>query len=112
MKMIVAVIKTDKLDFVKKGLAEAGFPALTTYEVKGRGRQSGIVQTVNGYTLYADLLPKTKVEVVVEDERLEEAIDVIVENCRTGSIGDGKIFVSNVEQIVRVRTGETGEEAI
>lgn len=112
MKMIVAVIKTDKLDFVKKGLAEAGFPALTTYEVKGRGRQSGIVQTVNGYTLYADLLPKTKVEVVVQDERLQEAIDVIVENCRTGSIGDGKIFVSNVEQAVRIRTGDRGKEAV
>jgi nitrogen regulatory protein P-II 1 len=112
MKKIEAYIKPDKLSFVKEGLAKGGFPALTTYEVKGRGRQTGIVQSVNGFTLYADLLPKVKVEVVVEAKDLDRAIDIIVENARTGSIGDGKVFVTNVEEVVRVRTGERGKEAI
>jgi len=112
MKQIEAIIKTDKLEFVKKALAEGGFPALTTYEVKGRGRQTGIVQTVNGHTLYADLLPKTKIEIVVKNDRVDEAVDIIVENARTGSIGDGKIFISSLDDVVRVRTGESGEDAI
>lgn len=112
MKKIEAYIKPDKLAPVKDALAKAGFPALTTYEVKGRGRQTGIVQMVNGHTLYADLLPKTKIEMVVEAKELEAVIDVIVDKARTGTIGDGKIFVSNVEDIVRVRTGERGKAAI
>lgn len=112
MKKIEAFIKPDKLSFVKEGLAKGGFPALTTYEVKGRGRQTGIVQTVNGFTLYADLLPKVKIELVVQTENLDRAIDIIAENARTGSIGDGKIFVTNIEQAVRIRTGERGKEAI
>ncbi|MBN1583208.1 MAG: P-II family nitrogen regulator [Anaerolineae bacterium] len=112
MKKIEAFIKPDKLSFVKEALAKAGFPALTTYEVKGRGRQTGIVQTVNGFTLYADLLPKVKIEIVVQAEQLDRVIEVIVENARTGSIGDGKIFVSDIEEVVRVRTGERGKEAI
>lgn len=85
---------------------------MTTYEVKGRGRQTGIVQSVGGFTLYADLLPKVKVEVVVKAEDLPRAIDIIAETARTGSIGDGKIFVSNVEEVVRIRTGEAGPDAI
>jgi nitrogen regulatory protein P-II 1 len=112
MKKIEAFIKPDKLSMVKDALARAGFPALTTYEVKGRGRQTGIVQTVNGFTLYADLLPKVKIEIVVEAKDLDEAVKVVVENARTGSIGDGKIFVSTIEEVVRVRTGEKGKEAI
>lgn len=112
MKKIEAFIKPDKLSLVKDSLAKGGFPALTTYEVKGRGRQTGIVQTVNGFTLYADLLPKVKLEVVVQAEQVEKAIEIIVESARTGTIGDGKIFVSNIEEIVRVRTGERGKEAI
>jgi nitrogen regulatory protein P-II 1 len=112
MKKIEAYIKPDKLAPVKDGLAKAGFPAMTTYEVKGRGRQTGIVQTVNGFTLYADLLPKVKIELVVEAAQLDKAIGVIVENARTGTIGDGKIFVSDIEDVVRVRTGERGKEAV
>lgn len=112
MKKIEAFIRPDKLSLVKDALAKAGFPALTTHEVKGRGRQTGIVQTIGGFTLYADLLPKVKIEMVVEARHLERAIEVIVENARSGSIGDGKIFVSNIEEIIRVRTGERGKEAI
>jgi nitrogen regulatory protein P-II 1 len=93
-------------------MAKAGFPAMTTYEVKGRGRQTGIVQSVNGFTLYADLLPKTKIEIVVPADDLEKVIDIIIEKARTGTIGDGKIFISDVEQVVRVRTGERGRKAI
>jgi nitrogen regulatory protein P-II 1 len=112
VKKIEAYIKPDKLSPVKDALAKAGFPALTTYEVKGRGRQTGIVQTVNGFTLYADLLPKVKLEIVVEANELEKVLEVIVEHARTGTIGDGKIFVSSIEDVVRVRTGERGKEAI
>jgi len=112
MKKIEAFIKPDKLAPVKDELAKAGFPALTTYEVKGRGRQTGIVQTVNGFTLYADLLPKVKIEIVVQAAELDKVIEVIVENARTGTIGDGKIFVSDIEDVIRVRTGERGKEAI
>jgi nitrogen regulatory protein P-II 1 len=112
VKKVEAFIKPDKLSPVKDALAKAGFPALTTYEVKGRGRQTGIVQTVDGFTLYADLLPKVKLELVVEAQELEKVLEVIVENARTGTIGDGKIFVSNIEEVVRVRTGERGREAI
>lgn len=112
MKKIEAFIRPDKLSFVKDALAKGGFPALSTYEVKGRGRQTGIVQTVNGFTLYADLLPKVKIELVVKDENVERAIGVIVEQARSGNIGDGKIFISDVIDIVRIRTGERGEEAI
>jgi nitrogen regulatory protein P-II 1 len=112
MKKIEAIIRTEKLSQVKAALAKGGYPGMTTYEVKGRGRQSGVVQTINGHTIYADLLPKTKIEIVVNDEDLEEAIRIIIENARTETIGDGKIFVQPVEEVVRVRTGERGRDAV
>lgn len=112
MKKIEAVIRSEKLSGVKAALAKEGYPALTTYEVKGRGRQSGIVQTLNGQKLYADLLPKTKIELFVNDKNLEKALKLIIENAKTGSIGDGKIFVSTVDEVIRIRTGERGEEAV
>ncbi len=112
MKKIEAIIKTEKLSQVKKALAEKGFPGMTTYEVKGRGQQSGVVQTINGQTIYADLLPKTKVEIVVNDKDLAEALDTIIENAQTGTIGAGKVFVQPVEEVIRIRTGERGEDAV
>ena len=112
MKKIEALIRPDKLGSVKSKLAKGGYPALTTYEVKGRGRQSGIVQTVNGHTLYADLLPKAKIDLVVKDEEVDEAVRIIVEETRTGAIGDGKIFVSTIDEVIRIRTGDIGTEAV
>jgi len=112
MKKIEAIIRNEKLNFVKKNLAEAGFSALTTYEVKGRGKQTGIIQVLNGTEIYADLLPKTKIDIVIPTEDTEQVISIITENSKTGSIGDGKIFISNVEEVVRVRDGERGKEIV
>jgi nitrogen regulatory protein P-II 1 len=112
MKKVEAVIKPAKLSAVREALAKAGFPSLTTYEVKGRGRQSAVGTTPDGITLYAGLLPKVKIEIVTEAETVEAVIKIIVETARTGEIGDGKIFVSDIEDVLRVRTGERGKEAI
>jgi nitrogen regulatory protein P-II 1 len=112
MKKIEAIIRNEKLNFVKKALAEAGFSALTTYEVKGRGKQTGIIQVLNGTKVYADLLPKTKIDIVIPTKDTEKVISIIMENSRTGNIGDGKIFISNVENVVRVRDGERGKEIV
>jgi nitrogen regulatory protein P-II 1 len=112
MKKIEAIIKPDMFSTVKLALAKAGYPSLTAYDVKGRGKQSGIIETVEGKSIRADILPKTKIEVVVKDEDATEVIDVIAKTAGTGTIGDGKIFVSTVEDAVRIRTGEKGNEAI
>jgi nitrogen regulatory protein P-II 1 len=112
MKKIEAIIRNEKLNFVKKALAEAGFSALTTYEVKGRGKQTGIIQILNGTKVYADLLPKTKVDIVVPAEDAEKVISIIIKKSRTGSIGDGKIFISNIEEVARVRDGERGKRIV
>ena len=112
MKKVEAVIKSAKFSAVREALAKAGFSSLTTYEVKGRGRQSAVGTTPDGITLYAGLLKKVKIEVVTEAENVEKVIEIIIEAARTGEIGDGKIFVSNIEEVVRVRTGERGKEAI
>jgi nitrogen regulatory protein P-II 1 len=112
MKKVEAVIKPAKLSGVREALAKAGFPSLTTYEVKGRGRQSAVGTTPDGITLYAGLLPKVKIEIVTEAENVEAVIQIIVETARTGEIGDGKIFVSDIEDVLRVRTEERGKEAI
>lgn len=112
MKKIEAVIRCEKFSYVKDALAKAGFTSLTTYDVKGRGRQSGVVGVVDGKTIRADLLPKTKVEMIVEDKDVNAAIDVIVTTAATGVIGDGKIFVSPIEEVIRVRTRERGSDAI
>jgi Nitrogen regulatory protein PII len=112
MKKVETVIRTDKFEAVKNALATQGFTSLTTYEVKGRGKQSGIIETVGGHQVRADLLPKTKIEVVAEDADVEVIIDIIIANAATGTIGDGKIFVSPIDQVVRIRTKEENSKAL
>ncbi len=112
MKKIEAVIKPFKLDEVREGLSEIGVSGLTVTEVKGFGRQKGHTELYRGAEYVVDFLPKVKVEVVVPDALVDKAIEAIVKAARTGKIGDGKIFVVEVPQVVRIRTGETGEDAV
>jgi nitrogen regulatory protein P-II 1 len=112
MKKIEAIIKPFKLDEVREALAEVGVTGLTVTEVKGFGRQKGHTELYRGAEYVVDFLPKVKVEVVVGADKAEAVIDAIVKAARTGKIGDGKIFVTSVEQVVRIRTGETNEAAI
>jgi nitrogen regulatory protein P-II 1 len=112
MKKIEAVIKPFKLDEVREALSEIGVNGLTVTEVKGFGRQKGHTELYRGAEYEVDFLPKVKIEVVVPNSLLETAMDAVIRSARTGKIGDGKIFVSTVEQVVRIRTGETGEAAI
>ena len=112
MKKIEAVVKPFKLDEVREALSEIGVTGLTVTEVKGFGRQKGHTELYRGAEYVVDFLPKVKVEVVVGDALAEKAVDAIVKAARTGKIGDGKIFVTHVEQVVRIRTGETGEDAV
>jgi nitrogen regulatory protein P-II 1 len=112
MKRITAIIKPFKLDEVREALAEVGVTGLTVTEVKGFGRQKGHTELYRGAEYVVDFLPKVKLEVVVPDGTLDGAIDAIVKAARTGRIGDGKIFVTQVEQVIRIRTGETGPEAV
>jgi len=112
MKKIEAVIKPFKLDDVREALSEVGISGLTVTEVKGFGRQKGHTELYRGAEYVVDFLPKIKIEVVVATDLLETAIDAIVKAAHTGKIGDGKIFVSSVEQVVRIRTGETNESAL
>jgi nitrogen regulatory protein P-II 1 len=112
MKKIEAVIKPFKLDEVREALAEVGVTGLTVTEVKGFGRQKGHTELYRGAEYVVDFLPKVKVDVVVVDNMVDQAIEAIVKAARTGKIGDGKIFVTTVEQVVRIRTGETNEAAI
>ncbi len=112
MKKIEAVIKPFKLEDVKDALAEAGVTGMTVSDVKGYGRQQGHSELYRGAEYVVDFLPKIKIELIVADEDVDSTIFVIIEAARTGKIGDGKIFVSPVEKIVRIRTGEQDEEAI
>jgi nitrogen regulatory protein P-II 1 len=112
MKKIEAIFKPFKLDEVREALSEIGVSGLTVTEVKGFGRQKGHTELYRGAEYVVDFLPKVKVEVVVPDKLLDQAIDAIVKAARTGKIGDGKIFVTSVEQVLRIRTGETDEAAI
>ncbi len=112
MKKIEAIIKPFKLDEVREALSEVGITGLTVAEVKGFGRQKGHTELYRGAEYVVDFLPKVKVEVVVGDDVVEQAIEAIIKAARTGKIGDGKIFVTAVEQVVRIRTGETDESAI
>ncbi|WP_200762516.1 P-II family nitrogen regulator [Nitrosophilus alvini] len=112
MKKIEAVIKPFKLEDVKDALTEAGISGMTISEVKGYGRQQGHSELYRGAEYVVDFLPKVKVEVVVPDSEVENIIEKIVESARTGKIGDGKIFVTDIEKVVRIRTGETDEEAL
>jgi nitrogen regulatory protein P-II 1 len=112
VKKIEAIFKPFKLDEVREALSEIGVSGLTVTEVKGFGRQKGHTELYRGAEYVVDFLPKVKVEVVVPNKLLEGAIDAIVKAARTGKIGDGKIFVTSVEQVIRIRTGETDEAAI
>jgi len=112
MKKIEAVIKPFKLDEVREALSELNISGLTVTEVKGFGRQKGHTELYRGAEYVVDFLPKIKVEVVVSTEMLETAVEAIVKAAHTGKIGDGKIFVSSVEQVIRIRTGETNEAAL
>ncbi|MHB1373520.1 MAG: P-II family nitrogen regulator [Thauera sp.] len=112
MKKIEAIIKPFKLDEVREGLSEVGITGLTVTEVKGFGRQKGHTELYRGAEYVVDFLPKIKVEVVLADDMVDAAVEAIVKAAHTGKIGDGKIFVSPVEQVIRIRTGETNESAI
>jgi len=112
MKQITAIIKPFKLEEVREGLAECGVTGLTVTEVKGFGRQKGHTELYRGAEYVVDFLPKVKVEVVVKDQDVDACVDAIVKAARTGKIGDGKIFVYDLQQVVRIRTGETGQEAL
>mgnify|MGYP001458524446 CR=1 FL=1 len=112
MKKVTAIIKPFKLDEVREALAEVGVTGLTVIEVKGFGRQKGHTELYRGAEYVVDFLPKVMVEVIVADGVVETVIDAVVRAARTGRIGDGKIFVSEIEQVVRIRTGETGEAAV
>jgi nitrogen regulatory protein P-II 1 len=112
MKKIEAIIKPFKLDEVKEALQEAGVQGITVTEAKGFGRQKGHTELYRGAEYVVDFLPKVKVEVVVTDERLAAAVEAIRKAAQTGRIGDGKIFVSHIEEAIRIRTGETGADAV
>ncbi|MFN5447394.1 MAG: P-II family nitrogen regulator [bacterium] len=112
MKQITAVIKPFKLDEVREALANVGVTGLTVTEVKGFGRQKGHTELYRGAEYVVDFLPKVKLEAVVTEDVLDRAVDAIVKAARTGKIGDGKILVRSVEQVIRIRTGETGSDAV
>jgi nitrogen regulatory protein P-II 1 len=112
MKKIEAIIKPFKLEEVKSALAELGIQGLTVSEVKGFGRQKGHTEIYRGSEYAVDFLPKIKIEVVLADAQVVAVLEAIVKSAKTGKIGDGKIFVSSVETVIRIRTGETGEQAV
>ena len=112
MKMVTAIIKPFKLDDVREALSEIGVAGVTATEVKGFGRQKGHTELYRGAEYVVDFLPKVKLEIAVADDVVDKAVETIVNAANTGKIGDGKIFVSNLEQVIRIRTGETGEDAI
>jgi len=112
MKKIEAIIKPFKLDEVKEALQEAGIQGLTVTEIKGFGRQKGHTELYRGAEYVVDFLPKVKIEVVLTDDMVDQAIEAIIQAARTDKIGDGKIFVTNVEQAIRIRTGESGDDAV
>ena len=112
MKKIEAIIKPFKLDEVKEALHEVGLSGITVIEAKGFGRQKGHTELYRGAEYVVDFLPKVKIEIIIQDNLVERAVEAIQQAAKTGRIGDGKIFISNVEEVIRIRTGETGEDAI
>ena len=112
MKLVVAIIKPFKLDDVREALAEVGVQGITVTEVKGFGRQKGHTELYRGAEYVVDFLPKIKLEVAVVDDQLERVIEAIQQSARTGKIGDGKIFVTSLEQVIRIRTGELDHDAL
>jgi len=112
MKLIIAVIQPHKLDAVREALAKVGIQGMTVVEARGFGRQKGHREVYRGAEYVVDFLPKIRLETAVDDDQLDTVIDAIEQAARTGNVGDGKIFVANLEQVVRIRTGETGPEAL
>lgn len=112
MKLVAAIIKPFKLDDVREALADIGVSGITVIEVKGFGRQKGHTELYRGAEYVVDFLPKIKVEIAIDDGLVDQVIEAISNAARTGKIGDGKIFVSNVDQVIRIRTGETGPDAL
>jgi nitrogen regulatory protein PII len=112
MKLITAIVKPFKLDDVREALSDMGVSGVTVTEVKGFGRQKGHTELYRGAEYVVDFLPKAKIEVAIADQLVSQAVEAITKAANTGKIGDGKIFVTNLEQVVRIRTGETGDEAI
>ncbi|MBL8396768.1 MAG: P-II family nitrogen regulator [Candidatus Accumulibacter sp.] len=112
MKLLTAIIKPFKLDEVREALSAVGVQGITVSEVKGFGRQKGHTELYRGAEYVVDFLPKVKVDAVIRDELLEQAIEAITHAASTGKIGDGKIFISTIEQVIRIRTGESGEDAL
>jgi len=112
MKMIIAIIRPGKLSSVKMAMDSAGFTGITAIAVKGRGSQKGVVEQYRGSEYKIDLLDKVEIKVVVNDDELDKAINIIIDSAKTGEVGDGKIFVLNVEEAIRIRTNQTGEEAL
>ena len=112
MKMITAIIKPFKLDDVRQAVADIGIQGITVTEVKGFGRQRGHTELYRGAEYVVDFLPKAKIELAVDDDIVEQVVEAIVNSARTGKIGDGKIFVADLEQTIRIRTGETGAAAV
>jgi len=112
MKLVTAIIKPFRLDDVRNALNEIGINGMTVTEVKGFGRQKGHTELYRGAEYVVDFLPKTKIDIAVSDDRLEEVIEVIIGNAKTGKVGDGKIFVTNLEQAIRIRTEETDDSAL
>jgi len=112
MKKIEAIIRPFKLEEVKEALVEEGIRGLTISEVRGYGRQKGHTETYRGSEYRIEFVPKIKIEVVVEDSKVEKVVDAILKTAKTGQVGDGKIFINNVEDVVRIRTGESGKDAL
>ncbi len=112
MKKIEAIIRPHKLDEVREALQEAGFRGLTVTEVKGYGRQMGHSEIYRGSEYTINFLPKTKIDIICADSNLDKAVNIILKHAKTGEVGDGKIFVSSIEEVIRVRTEETGEDAV
>ncbi|MDA0707524.1 MAG: P-II family nitrogen regulator [Proteobacteria bacterium] len=112
MKKIEAIIKPFKLDEVKEALHEVGLNGITVIEAKGFGRQKGHTELYRGAEYIVDFLPKVKIEIILQDALVERAVEAIQQAAKTGRIGDGKIFISNIEEAIRIRTGETGDDAI
>lgn len=112
MKMVEAIVKPFKLDEVKEALTKAGVQGMTVEEVKGFGRQKGHTELYRGAEYSVDFLPKVKIQIIVSDDKAAKVVEVITDSAKTGKIGDGKIFVSNVEEVIRIRTGEKGADAI
>jgi nitrogen regulatory protein P-II 1 len=112
MKMVEAIVKPFKLDEIKEALTKAGIQGMTVEEVKGFGRQKGHTELYRGAEYSVDFLPKVKIQILVPDEKASQVVEAIVQGARTGKIGDGKIFVTAVEEVIRIRTGERGPDAI